>query len=110
MIVVMMMVMRRMGKEIAVMHHGSISSALAVVWFSWFHVLTAQNIDLKEVSGEDFVSSTSEQGGRLEDIFWAGGRKGGGGGVISARFAPPLLQKLSASLTIIWITCTSQVW
>ena len=35
MIVVMMtMVMRRMGRRIAVMHHGSISSALAVVWFS----------------------------------------------------------------------------
>ena len=34
MIVMMMMVMRRMGRGIAVMHHGSISSALAVVWFS----------------------------------------------------------------------------
>ena len=34
MIVAMMMVMRRMGRGIAVMHHGSISSALAVVWFS----------------------------------------------------------------------------
>ena len=87
MIVVMMtMVMRRMGRRIAVMHHGSISSALAVVWFSWFHVLTAQNIDLKEVSGEDFVSSTSEQGGRLEDIFWAGG---GGGDISKICPSPP---------------------
>ena len=34
MIEVMMKVMRRMGRRIAVMHHGSISSALAVVWFS----------------------------------------------------------------------------
>ena len=34
MIVMMMMVMMVMGRMRAVMHQGSISSALAVVWFS----------------------------------------------------------------------------